>query len=136
MDYKFKILDFENYDGDSFELELDLGFGITLRKKCRILGIDTPELRGGTEQSKAAGQLAKKYAYRFADSGNVYFHSQALEGKFGRPLGDIVTEFGAKLSDHLLDSRLAVAYHGQAKADVQAEHDKNIKYLVEKGLIE
>ena len=35
------------YDGDSVTLDIDLGLGIwSKRQKCRLLGIDTPELRG------------------------------------------------------------------------------------------
>ncbi len=30
-------------DGDTYELEVDLGFGITITRKFRLLGIDTPE---------------------------------------------------------------------------------------------
>jgi micrococcal nuclease len=35
------------YDGDSVTLDIDLGLGIwTKGQKCRLMGIDTPELRG------------------------------------------------------------------------------------------
>ena len=47
MNYRYRIRDFENYDGDSFDLSLDLGFEIVVHKGCRLMGVDTPELRGG-----------------------------------------------------------------------------------------
>jgi micrococcal nuclease len=35
------------YDGDSVTLDIDLGLGVWSKgQKCRLIGIDTPELRG------------------------------------------------------------------------------------------
>ena len=137
--YTFRILHFSNYDGDSFDLTLDLGFSLTTHKKVRILGVDTPELRGGTDDSKAAGRLAKLRASEWVDDamsrGNAYFSSQGYAGKFGRPLGDIVDEDGSSLVEFLLRQRLAVPYDGQAKAKVQELHDANIEYLKSTGAI-
>jgi endonuclease YncB( thermonuclease family) len=33
-------------DGDTIEAQIHLGFGISVRKKIRLLGIDTPEMTG------------------------------------------------------------------------------------------
>ena len=148
MEYRYKVLDWSAYDGDSFELTLDLGFGMSLHKKCRIYGIDTPELRGGTVQSKAAGYLARDKARDYVAKGmenpdiEVIFESTGYAGKFGRPLGNIVlahtigdTVVTDNLVDFLLNARLGVRYHGQAKREIQAEHDANIAWLQEQGLI-
>ena len=32
-------------DGDTLDLDIDLGFHITLRERVRLMGIDTPETR-------------------------------------------------------------------------------------------
>jgi micrococcal nuclease len=32
-------------DGDTVDLDLDLGFSITLRQRVRLIGVDAPELR-------------------------------------------------------------------------------------------
>ena len=140
-DYTFKILEFSNYDGDSFDLTLDLGFDLIIHRKVRINGIDTPELRGGTDDSKAAGRLAKNMATDWVQNaiefnGGAYFQSQCYTGKFGRPLGDIIDNKNNSLVDYLLKERLAVPYKGQAKKDIQDLHDANIKYLKEDGWIE
>ena len=138
-DYTFKILEFSNYDGDSFDLTLDLGFDLIIHRKVRINGIDTPELRGGTEDSKAAGRLAKRLATEWVqlaiEKGGAYFESQCYTGKFGRPLGDIINTDGYSLSNYLEYNRYAVPYEGQAKKDIQYMHDSNIKYLKETGEI-
>lgn len=48
--YNCKVLDV--YDGDTVTLCIELrGFGIT-KFSCRLLGIDTSEMRGGTDETK------------------------------------------------------------------------------------
>ena len=62
-EYRARALeDKDVYDGDTVTLEVDLGFHASMRKmKFRLLGIDTPELRGGTDETKAAARAARDY---------------------------------------------------------------------------
>ena len=46
-------------DGDTVDLDVDLGFHLTIRERFRLEGIDTPEIRGGTDETKAAARAAK-----------------------------------------------------------------------------
>ena len=137
--YFYKITEFSNYDGDSFDLTLDLGFELITHKKVRINGLDTPELRGGTDQSKALGRHAKMMAAEWVKSaiaqGGAFFASQGYKGKFGRPLGDIVNAYEGSLKKYLLQQRLAVPYHGQAKALVARDHEEILKHHIELGTI-
>ena len=139
MDYRFKIITFENYDGDSFDLTLDLGFDLVTHRKCRIDGVDTPELRGGTDDSKAAAKVARDMAHLFVGEGlvkeeDVVFVSENYTGKYGRPLGDIEVN-GQSLREYLIERNYGVPYHGQAKASVQSLHDANLAVLKERGEI-
>lgn len=141
MIYKFKILNFDNYDGDSFDLTLDLGFDLVAYHKCRIEGIDTPELRGGTDDSKAAGRLARDVARDFVNealsNGGALFQSETYRGKFGRPLGDIIRKRdGQSMREYLIGEHLGVRYHGQAKSDVADAHERNLQYLKHTGKIQ
>ena len=141
MEYEYKILESSNYDGDSFDLTIDLGFDIAIHRKCRIYGIDTPELRGGDDRSKAAGRLAKEVARKFVaeamERGGAVFLSTNYSGKFGRPLGDIQRRIdGVTLTQHLLEQHLAVPYKGEAKSKVAEAHARNIAILVSQGKIQ
>ena len=136
---RFKIGEFSNYDGDSFDLTLDLGFELVYHQKCRIEGIDTPELRGGTTLSKAAAVLARDVAREWVrkamEDGGAVFVSETYRGKFGRPLGDIErAKDGASMRQHLLDNHLGVPYHGQAKSKVAGEHAANLQFLLDNDL--
>ena len=63
---EFKILDFDNYDGDSINLTLDLGFDLVFHISSRVEGIDTPELRGGpTSRKKLADWHETKHVSLF-----------------------------------------------------------------------
>ena len=149
--FLFKIIEFENYDGDTFTLRLDVGFSMNWLGAVRISGVDTPEMRGGTDLSKAAGRLAKEVAAQFVDKGmagrGAYFLSEALQkksmkfGKYGRPLGDIYRYAGdtgdtvEKLTVHLVRKRLAVPYYGGAKRTIAALHEANLAHLEGTGIL-
>ena len=137
--YIYKIIDFSNYDGDSFDLTLDLGFNLITHKKTRIDGIDTPELRGGTDQSKALAKYAKMVASQWVkhtmEQGGAYFSSEGYKGKFGRPLGDIVNSKAGSLRNYLIKMKLAVPYHGQAKSSIATEHEELIEHHLALGTI-
>ena len=139
MDYRFKILEFSNYDGDSFDLTMDLGFDIVTHKKCRINGVDTPELRGGTDLEKAAGRLARDEARAWCmqamGKDKIYFVSEGYKGKFGRPLGDIQDAEGNSMRQYLLDKHLGVPYEGQAKSEVDHLHAINLQHLLKLGVL-
>lgn len=134
FEYRFPIVAFANYDGDSIDLTLDVGFGLRIHRKCRLNGVDTPELRGGTDASRAAARLAKDYTATFCATAGAVFVSETYTGKFGRPLGDV--RVGSRsLCGELLARRLAVPYAGQAKADIADQHEANIAYLKDTGRI-
>ena len=138
-EYKFKIVEFSNYDGDSFDLTLDLGFNLVTHQKCRINGVDTPELRGGTDEQKAAGRIAKEVATKWVrdamDIGGAYFVSEGYKGKFGRPLGDIENINGGSMRASLISMSYGVPYHGQAKREVADLHAINLQVLKDRGEI-
>ena len=57
-EYKCKIL--KVVDGDTVDIDLDLGFGVWLRnERVRLAGIDTPESRTSDAVEKVFGQAAK-----------------------------------------------------------------------------
>ena len=123
----------ENYDGDTFKVELDVGFGSRHYAAVRLAGVDTPELRGGTALTKAAAKLARDEAARFILMGReVVFHCAVWSGKYGRPVGEIYVD-GVRLSEHLIARRLGVEYAGGSRAGLQELHRVNAEHLRETG---
>lgn len=48
-------------DGDTIEVELDLGFSVRAVHRLRIRGVNTPELRKGTEPERLAARKAHSF---------------------------------------------------------------------------
>ena len=56
-EYNFKLV--RIVDGDTVDIDIDLGFGIWLQnQRIRIMGIDTPESRTSDPEEKKFGKLA------------------------------------------------------------------------------
>ena len=59
-EYKAKIRRF--VDGDTIDVDIDLGFGMILSKqRIRLYGIDTPESRTRDKEEKFYGKLAGQF---------------------------------------------------------------------------
>lgn len=122
-------------DGDTVDANIDLGFDISYFSRIRLYGIDTPESRTRNKDEKLRGLLAKEYIVKALAAGKQVVVKTALEkkGKYGRVLGSLIVD-GLDLNQDMITKHLAVAYHGQSKADVEAEHLQNKKILVEQGV--
>lgn len=80
--YRAKVI--KIIDGDTIDVDLDLGFNITARKRLRFLGIDTFELRG---EEKEKGILARNRLEELLSNKEVFVQTEMDEkGKYGRVL--------------------------------------------------
>lgn len=57
--YKYKAVITNVVDGDTFDMDIDLGFNIHIHERVRLLDVDTPEKFG---EEKALGLIVKQYA--------------------------------------------------------------------------
>ena len=116
-------------DGDTVDVDIDLGFDCWLRKqRIRLYGIDTPESRTRDKQEKRYGLAAKKFVMDFMPVGSSAVLITKEKGKYGRYLGDL--KVGGKwLCKQLLDNHHAVKYFGQSKKDIKNGHLANRKLV-------
>jgi len=134
--YKAKIL--KVLDGDTVDIDLDLGFNIVLaNQRVRMAGIDTPESRTTNTEEKVRGQLSKKkLAEKLPVGSYVIIETQkpdSNDDKFGRILGIFILEDGTRVNEWLIKNNYAVPYKGENKELTQAEHQANKKILIERG---
>ena len=118
-------------DGDTVDVDIDLGFGVWLHKeRVRIIGIDTPESRTRDKVEKRFGLLAKEFVEDFFKIGDVILTTKKYDakGKFGRILGDFKCN-GRTLSKVMIEMHHAVEYHGQSKEDIREAHLANRRKL-------
>jgi len=123
-------------DGDTVDVVLDLGFDILFKSRVRLYGIDTPESRTRDLDEKARGKMAGAYLKEAVDNGTKVVIETKLKdsrGKYGRVLGNVVVD-GVNINEAMIENSLAVAYFGQSKDDVEAEHLINREKLIEQGL--
>ena len=123
-------------DGDTIDVTLDLGFDILHKCRVRLYGIDTPESRTRDLDEKARGKMAGAFLKEAIEEGEQVVIQTKLKdskGKYGRVLGDVVVD-GKNINQTMVQCHLAVAYHGQSKDDVEAEHMRNRDILIENGL--
>ena len=132
-DWTFPVRVAGNYDGDTLSCEFDLGFGLKYYSSIRLDGVDTPEIRGGTPLTKAAGRLARDTVAKLtAEAKEIIFHSTVWRGKYGRPVGRLYLD-GRDLSEILIERSLGVYYTGGSRD--QSVHEANAAWLLEKGLL-
>ena len=127
-------------DGDTVDVDIDLGFGIwQMNERVRIMGIDTPESRTRDKIEKKFGLAAKAKLKSLLGpkpvlQTTISKKGEDMKGKFGRVLGDFIID-GKQVSQIMCKEGHAVSYFGGAKEDVQNQHMKNRKKLVEAGVV-
>ena len=137
-EYKAKVV--KIVDGDTVDVDIDLGFGVTLKdERVRIMGIDTPESRTSDKVEKVFGLAAKERVKKLLEKDVVLKTFAAkdgedMKGKFGRILGDFI--IGDKmLTEILIEEGHAVKYFGQNKADIERGHFSNRNKLMNEGKV-
>lgn len=86
--YKAHIIDV--YDGDTVTAEIDLGFFVKFKEKFRLLGINTPELRGSEREQ---GLVSRDAVREKILNKEVQIKTERdRKGKYGRYLATIFIE--------------------------------------------
>jgi len=143
--YEYRVNVLRVVDGDTVDVDIDLGFGVWLRKeRVRIMGIDTPESRTRDAVEKLFGLAAKKRLEELLGEEAILKtqidkSGEDAKGKFGRILGDFACVINGEtrtVSDVLISEGHAVQYWGQSKDDIQEAHMANRQRLVGEGKVD
>lgn len=138
----YDIVLLKSVDGDTVDVDIDLGFGVWLRnERVRIMGIDTPESRTSNEVEKLFGKAAKDRLKELLHDGGVLVtteekNGEDMRGKFGRILGDFKTPDGKLVTEVMIAEGHCVPYFGGSKDDVQAQHMINRERLLNEGVVD
>ena len=132
--YKAKII--KVIDGDTIEVDFDLGFGVWLRnQRIRLDGIDTPESRTADKEEKIRGALSKDKLTELLSKDEYVYVETKLDPneKFGRILAKLSTFSGIEVNQWMIANYYAVSYQGENKEKVRELHLANAKMLRAKG---
>jgi len=139
--HEYKVNIIKVVDGDTVDVDIDLGFGIWLHKeRVRVMGIDTPESRTSDKVEKIFGLAAKARLSSLLGAEailqtQVSKKGEDMKGKFGRVLGNFVSINGEKCAAVLVREGHAVAYQGGSKENVASKHLANRQRLVSEGKV-
>jgi micrococcal nuclease len=106
-------------DGDTIDVDIDLGFNVSYTQRVRLAGIDTPESRTKDLKEKALGLEVKDYlSKRLKDAKVIVIKTELPDSteKYGRILGWIYVD-GEKLSvnENMIKEGYAWTYDGGTK---------------------
>lgn len=135
--YEYKVYIQRVVDGDTVDVDIDLGFGVMLKKeRVRIMGIDTPESRTRDKVEKVFGLAAKtRLKELLGKTATLVCKEYDAKGKFGRILGDFTTIDGRMVTDVMIEEGHCVAYFGGSKEEIQAKHLVNREKLLREGKV-
>jgi micrococcal nuclease len=106
-------------DGDTIDVDIDLGFSVSFFSRVRLAGIDTPESRTTDAKEKALGlEVKEKIKKELAAAKDVVIKTEKPDSseKYGRILGWVFLD-GAEVSlnQKLINEGYAWTYGGGTK---------------------
>ena len=118
-------------DGDTIDADIDLGFSISLEKRIRLAGIDTPESRTTDLKEKALGLESKEWLKKKVEGAkNILIKTELPDSteKYGRIIGHLfINNESTSLNDQMIVEGYAWEYDGGTKKKNFAELDSKRK---------
>jgi len=106
-------------DGDTIDVDIDLGFNISYSQRVRLAGIDTPESRTSDKFEKALGLESKEYLkYKLKDAKLIVIKTEKPDSseKYGRILGWLYIDGDTvSINDQMIEDGYAWGYLGNTK---------------------
>lgn len=91
--YQYKIKNIKKIvDGDTLDVEIDLGFNLTITQRVRLKGINAAETRTLNEEEKIKGLAAKEWLEKELSRKGKWMIDTFKEDKYGRILGILYCE--------------------------------------------
>lgn len=114
--YEYKATLIRVIDGDTVDLDVDVGFGIHFQERFRLAGINTPEIHGVKKESEeykkgmVAKEVAKEFVLSFIGDKELVIRTEKDEkGKYGRYIATILVGDN-NLNEILITEKLAERY--------------------------
>jgi micrococcal nuclease len=106
-------------DGDTIDVEIDLGFDISITKRVRLAGIDTPESRTSDKFEKTLGLESKALLkQRLAAAETILIKTEKPDSseKYGRVLGWLyIDNEPTSFNETMIATGYAWSYLGDTK---------------------
>lgn len=111
--YKYQATIKRWVDGDTVDVDIDLGFGLIYNnQRLRLYGIDAWESRTRDLDEKEKGLAAKAFVNEMAPVGTQVTIITYKEGKYGRILAEVFLDEDTNLNKLLTEKGHAERYEG------------------------
>jgi len=118
-------------DGDTIDADIDLGFDISLTKRIRLAGVDTPESRTADANEKKYGLESKEWLKKRCENAKDILIKTELPDsteKYGRIIGHLfINGEETSLNNQMIVEGYAWNYDGGTKKKNFAELDAKRK---------
>ena len=106
-------------DGDTIDVDIDLGFSISYSQRVRLAGIDTPESRTSDKAEKVLGLESKEFLKsKIKDAKTVVIKTEKMDSseKYGRILGWVYLDGSSiSINEQMIADGYAWGYLGDTK---------------------
>jgi micrococcal nuclease len=118
--YEYRVKKLTNVvDGDTIDVEIDLGFNVSYAQRVRLAGIDTPESRTTDKAEKVLGLESKEYLKsKLKDAKLIVIKTEKPDSseKYGRILGWLYVDGNTiSINDQMIEDGYAWGYLGDTK---------------------
>jgi micrococcal nuclease len=117
--YRIRSVD-KVVDGDTIDADIDLGFDISISKRIRLAGVDTPESRTTDKYEKALGLQSKEWLkHRLEGAKDIIIKTELPDSteKYGRIIGHLyINGEETSLNNQMIAEGYAWNYDGGTKA--------------------
>lgn len=118
--YEYRVKEIKKVvDGDTIDVDIDLGFNVSYSQRVRLAGIDTPESRTTDKFEKSLGIEAKEYLkYKLKDAKLIVIKTEKPDSseKYGRILGWLYIDGDTvSINDQMIEDGYAWGYLGDTK---------------------
>lgn len=118
--YEYRVKKITNVvDGDTIDVDIDLGFNVSFSQRVRLAGIDTPESRTSDKAEKVLGLESKDYLKsKLKEAKDIIIKTEKPDSseKYGRILGWLYIDGNTvSINDQMIEDGYAWGYLGDTK---------------------
>ena len=110
--YQYKVKKINRViDGDTVDLDIDLGFGVTLSHRVRLKDVNAAETKTLDLEEKTKGLAAKEWLKKELSREGEWVIETVKEDKYGRILGTLyLVGDPVTVNERMLNEGIAVPY--------------------------
>ena len=110
--YQYKVKKINRIiDGDTVDLDIDLGFGVTLSHRVRLKDVNAAETKTLDLEEKAKGLAAKEWLKKELSREGEWVIETTKEDKYGRILGTLyLVGDPVTINERMLNEGIAEPY--------------------------